>query len=94
MRETLRLGVEQMAFAPVVRDQGVTTFPADQVAVAFVEGALVEWGNERRASPQAPAHLKAVTYEAGPTFIAAVKDAIPRGVAAAHARMQSAVGSK
>lgn len=90
MKDTLQLGVEQMAFAPVVRDQGVTKFGADEVAMAFIEGALVEWGTERRASQQAPLHLREVTYEAGPAFIDGVRKAVPRGVEAAHARLQAA----
>ncbi len=91
MRETLRLGVEQMAFAPVVRDQGVTKFAADEVAVAFVEGALGEWHAAQRAGAQTK--LKEVTYEAGPAFIDAVKNAMPRGVAVAHARLHSTPAS-
>lgn len=90
LHEALRLGVEHMAFAPVVRDQGVTSIPADQVATAFIEGALVEWGTARRTDPQAPLRLKEVTYEAGPAFIADVTKAVPAGVEAAHARMRSA----
>lgn len=92
MREALRLGVEQMAFAPVVRDQGVTRLGADEVAAAFVEGALTEWAAARRAAPQTPAPLREVTYEAGPAFIASVQAAVPRGVAAAHARSAGSTG--
>lgn len=92
MHEALRLGVEHMAFAPVVRDQGVTAIGADQVAAAFVEGALVEWSTARRTDPQAPLRLKEVTYEAGPAFIEAVKKAVPSGVEAAHARIRAGAG--
>lgn len=90
MHEALRLGVEQMAFAPVVRDQGVTTIGADQVAAAFIEGALVEWHTARRSDPHAPLRLKGVTYEAGPAFIQDVTKAVPIGIEAAHARTRSA----
>lgn len=90
MHEALRLGVEQMAFAPVVRDQGVTTIGADQVAAAFIEGALVEWRTARSTDAQTPLRLKAVTFEAGPAFIQDVTKAVPTGIAAAHARMRSA----
>ena len=75
-----------------LRDQGVTTLGADQVAAAFVEGALVEWSTARRADPQAPLRLKEVTYEAGPAFIEAVKKAVPSGVEAAHARIRAGAG--
>lgn len=89
MREALRLGVPAMAFAPVVRDQGVTTFGADEVAAAFVEGALAEWDTAHREHPVAPLALQEVVYEAGPAFIDSVKAAIPRAMTAAHARRQT-----
>jgi hypothetical protein len=84
MAETLKLGVEDAAFAPIVRDQGVTTIPADEVAAAFVEGAMREVLDEKGADPNKARALKHVTYEAGPAFIGAVSKAVPRGVAAAH----------
>lgn len=90
MRETIRLGVDHMAFAPVVRDQGVTTLGADEVAAAFVEAALLEYHAERRADPAKPAALQDVTYEAGPPFIDAVTKAVARGVEAAHAKIPAA----
>jgi hypothetical protein len=91
MRETVRMGVDHMAFAPIVRDQGVTAFAADEVAAAFVEGALVEYQAERRADPARPLSLRSVTYEAGPPFIDAVTRAVARGVEAAHATTLRAV---
>lgn len=94
MHEALRLGGEHMAFAPVVQDQGVTQFAADAVAVAFIDGALVEWDSELRANPQQPRHLMDVTYEAGPAFIQAVTAAVPQGVEAAQARLQRAAGGR
>jgi hypothetical protein len=89
MRETLKMKVEHMAFAPIVRDQGVTTFAADDVAQAFVEGALVEFGSERRAAPASDFGLRDVTYEAGPQFVESVSKAVARGVAVAHAKLAS-----
>ncbi|APR80836.1 Peptidase M17, leucyl aminopeptidase-like protein [Minicystis rosea] len=88
MRETIRLGVEHMAFAPIARDQGVTSLPPEDVAAAFIEGALVEYHAVRRATPDMPIALREVTFEAGAPFIDAVTQAVARGVAAAHARVQ------
>jgi hypothetical protein len=82
MLETLKRGVTAMAYAPIVRDQGVTTLPADEVAGAFVEGALGEFLEETKAGKAVA--LTHVTYEAGPAFIDAVKKAVPRAVEAAH----------
>jgi hypothetical protein len=85
MREALRIGVDDMAYAPIARDQGVTSISADDVAAAFVEGALAEFLAERSAEPTKPRKLKHVTYEAGPMFVQAVSKATSRGVDAAHA---------
>ncbi len=92
MRETIRLGASHMAFAPIARDQGVTALPPDDVAAAFVEGALVEYDAERRTS-SAPIPLQDVTYEAGPPFIEAVTRAVARGVGAAHARLRASASA-
>jgi Cytosol aminopeptidase family, N-terminal domain len=94
MREALRLGVDHMAFAPIARDQGVTSLPPDDVAAAFVEGALLEYEAERRAAPDKPILLKDVTYEAGPPFIEAVTRAVGRGVEAAHAHVLEGVPAR
>ena len=91
MRETIRLGVDHMAFAPIARDQGVTSLTPDDVAAAFVEAALVEYQVERRGMPDKPILLQDVTYEAGPPFIAAVTQAVVQGVAAAHTRVRESV---
>jgi hypothetical protein len=85
MRETIRLGVSEMAFAPIVRDQGVTSLGPAEVAAAFVEAALVEYRREQRADPARPLPLRKVTYEAGPPFIEAVTKAVAHGVEAAGA---------
>ena len=75
----------QIAFAPIARDQGVTTLDADVVATAFVEGALGEFLLEAKTAAPGSLHLKHVTYEAGPAFIGAVTKATAAGVAEAHA---------
>ena len=84
MREALQLNVESFAYAPIARDQGVTTLAADDVAAAFVEGALTEFFAERRAAPSTAPQLKHVTYEAGAQFVEAVGKAVARGVDAAR----------
>jgi len=86
MRETIRMGVSDMAYAPIARDQGVTSLSADVVAAAFVEAALGELIDERAARAGDALALQHVTYEAGPQFVDAVSKAVARGVEAAHAR--------
>lgn len=94
MAEAMKLGVSDMAYAPIARDQGVTSINADDVAAAFIAGALTEFLDERRADPQRPVHLKHVTYEAGPPYIDAVKKAAAAGVAAAHQHAAASQGKQ
>jgi hypothetical protein len=86
MRAAIEHDVEEMAYAPIARDQGVTTIAADEVAAAFVEGALVEFLAEQKTEPRKAIHLERVTYEAGPAFVDAVSKAVARGVDSGHAR--------
>ncbi len=85
MRVAIERAVPEMAYAPIARDQGVTTLDADVVAAAFVEGAVTELLTEEKADPRAGQALRRVTYEAGPQFVEAVGKAVARGVAAGHA---------
>lgn len=84
MAETLRLGVDRMSFAPIVRDQGVTTIEADAVAEAFIDAAAREYLRAKQAEPSRSLALREVTYEAGPQFVDKVKVAVEKAVAAAH----------
>ncbi len=79
-----------MAFAPIARDQGVTSFPPGDVAAAFVEGVIVELAEQRRREPNAVRALKHVTYEAGPAFVEVVKEGVARGVVNGHAAAREA----
>jgi hypothetical protein len=85
MRETLKLDVTAMAYAPIARDQGVTSLPADVVAEAFVEGAMREYLAASKSAPPGSLHLQSVTYEAGPQFVDAVSRATTKGVDEARA---------
>lgn len=80
MKQVLALGVHDAAYAPIARDQGVTTLGADVVAEAFVRGALAEYETERAAG-QPVNQLKHVTFEAGPAFVGAVSNAVKRATA-------------
>jgi hypothetical protein len=84
MAEAIQRGAADMAYAPIARDQGVTSINADDVAAAFIAGAVTEFLEQRRAHPDRPIALQHVTYEAGPPYIDAVKKAVAAGVAAAH----------
>jgi hypothetical protein len=88
MRAAIEQDVAEMAYAPIARDQGVTTIPADEVAAAFVEGALVEFMLEQKTEPRKAIHLEHVTYEAGAAFVDAVSRAVARGVASGEASLE------
>lgn len=48
LREATRLGVERIAFAPLIRDQGDSRFGTGDVANAVVRGMLLAHDTERR----------------------------------------------
>jgi hypothetical protein len=48
LREAARLGVKQVAFAPLIRDQGNSKFGTGDVAKAVVRGMLLAYDTEKR----------------------------------------------
>jgi Cytosol aminopeptidase family, N-terminal domain len=86
LRETARLGVTRVAFAPLIRDQGNSKLPAGDVEIAVVKAMLLAYDTNKRMQKEGLA--KAYTLdewivEAGPAFFdetvgaaqTAVKDA-------------------
>jgi hypothetical protein len=84
MRAAIEHDVEDVAYAPIVRDQGVTTIPADAVAAAIAEGALAEFLTEQKTEPRKAIHLKQMTFEAGPAFV----DVVSRGLESGRQRAE------
>jgi hypothetical protein len=93
LREAARLGTTRMAFAPLIRDQGNSRFPAGDVANAVVRGMLLAYDTEKRL--QQGGLAKAFTVEewlqeAGPTYfadtVAGVQKAIREARTAIDAR--------
>jgi hypothetical protein len=83
LREAARLGVRQVAFAPLIRDQGNTKFPTGDVAAAVVHGMLLAYDTEKRLQKEGLAKeftLDAWNVEAGASFfdetVSGVKKAI------------------
>src|ERR1700722_1309599 len=82
LREAARLGVSQVAFAPVLRDQGNSKFGTGDVATAVVRGMLLAYDTEKRLQKEGLGKLFSLEewwVEAGPAFfdetVAGVKKA-------------------
>ena len=93
LREAVKLGAARVAFAPLVRDQGVDTVKTGDVETAVTRGMLLAYDTERRLQQQGFAKsftLGEWVVEAGPAYfdetVAGVKTAIDQAGAAAKAR--------
>jgi hypothetical protein len=82
LREASRLGVDRIAFAPLIRDQGNSKFAAGDVAHAVVRGMLLAFDTESRLRKEGLARSHAIVEwecEAGPKYfdetVAAVRKA-------------------
>ncbi len=83
LREAARLGVNHVAFAPLIRDQGNSKFGTGEVETAVVRGMLLAYDTERRlqkAGFSKEFALEAWNVEAGPTYfdetVAGIRKAI------------------
>jgi hypothetical protein len=71
LREARRLGVERIAFAPLIRDQGNSKFLTGDVANAVVRGMLLALDTEDRLQKEGLAKAHAIVEwecEAGPKY--------------------------
>jgi cytosol aminopeptidase family protein len=83
LREASRLGISQVAFAPLIRDQGNSKFSAGEVETAVVRGMLLGYDTDRRLQKEGFSKefvLNEWNVEAGPTYfdetVAGVQKAI------------------
>ena len=83
LREAVRIGAKQVAFAPLIKDAGNDSLPAGDVENAVVRGMLLAYDTEVRLQTHGFAtkfRLNAWIVEAGPAYydetIAGVKNAI------------------
>jgi hypothetical protein len=93
LRESSRLGVRRVAFAPLIRDQGNSKFGTGDVEAAVVRGMLLAYDTERRLQKQGLAKewtLEGWEVEAGPAYfddtIIGVKRAISEAATSAASR--------
>lgn len=89
VREAAALGISQVAFAPLIRDQGNSTLPAGDVEVALLKSMLLAYDTHQRLQAEGLAdkfQLKEWIVEAGPAFfdetVAGAKKAIDEASAA------------
>jgi hypothetical protein len=71
VREAARLGVQRVAFAPFLRDQGNSKFAVGDVEQAVTRGMLLAYDTEKRLQKEGLARaftLEEWVAEAGPTF--------------------------
>jgi hypothetical protein len=71
LREAMRLGIERVAFAPLIRDQGNSKFGTGDVANAVVRGMLLAQDTEGRLRKEGLSKANAIVEwecEAGPKY--------------------------
>lgn len=87
LREAVRIGAGNVAFAPLIKDAGNNAFAAGDVETAVVRGVLLAYDTEKRLQNQGfakPYTLASWGVEAGPAYfdetVAGVKKAIKQSI--------------
>jgi len=93
LRSAVQISATQVAFAPLLRDQGNSKFAAKDVEIAVTKGMLLAYDSERRLQRQGfakPFGLQTWVVEAGPLFydetILGVKSGVEQAKTAIDAR--------
>jgi hypothetical protein len=95
-REAIRLKARRVAWAPVIRDQGVSTIDVGEGDRAFVEQMLSAYDTEKRFQAQGLADkfgIEEVVIEAGPAYFDGAVKQVGEGIesiSAALARREAA----
>ncbi|HEY7311259.1 MAG TPA: M17 family peptidase N-terminal domain-containing protein [Gemmataceae bacterium] len=88
LREAARLGVNRVAFAPLIRDQGNAKFGTGDVATAVVRGMLLAYDTEKRLQKEGLGKdftLEQWNVEAGPAFFEDTVKGVQKGIEEARA---------
>jgi len=83
LREAARLGIGQVAFAPLIRDQGNSKLAAGDVETAAVRGVLLAYDTEKRLQKEGLARkftLEQWNVEAGPAFFDDTAAGVRKGI--------------
>jgi hypothetical protein len=92
LREAVRLRAADVAFAPVIRDQGSNLIDVGDGDRAVAEQVLLAYDTEKRLQSEGVAEtftLREWMIEAGPAFIEGAIEKVGKGVEAASAQVQS-----
>ena len=91
LREAARLGVKQVAFAPLIRDQGNSKFGTGDVAKAVVRGMLLAYDTEKRLQKEGLSKeftLDAWNVEAGPDYFDETVTGVQKAIEEARKAIQ------
>jgi hypothetical protein len=88
LREAARLGVNRVAYAPLIRDQGNSKFGTGDVADAVLRGMLLAYDTDRRLQKEGlakPFTLEQWNVEAGSAFFDDTVQGVQKGIEEAKA---------
>ena len=83
LREAARLGIHQVAFAPLIRDQGNMKLAAGDVAQAVIRGVLLAYRTDKALQKEGLANeyaLEEWVLEAGPMYFDDTIEGVKRGI--------------
>jgi len=89
-REAVRLQAKQVAWAPVIRDEGNTTLDVGEVDRAFIEELLSAYDTEKRLQAQKLApdfSVEDFVIEAGPTYFEGAAKDVEEGIESVAAQL-------
>jgi len=90
LREAVRMKAPAVAFAAAIRDQGVATLDAGEVAGAVIHNVVLAYDTEKRLQKERLApefSIKEWVYEAGPAYFKSTVEHVEAAVAAADAEV-------
>jgi len=92
VREAVRLRAVNVAFAPVIRDQGNTTLDVGEGDRAVAEQILLAYDTEKRLQAEGLSDMFSIrewVIEAGPAFIEGAIEQVGKGVEAAGVQVRA-----
>lgn len=96
VREAVRLRAEDVAFAPVIRDQGNSALDVGEVDRAFVEQVVLAYDTEKRLQEEGVADRFSIqewVIEAGPAFIEGAIEKVGTGIESASSEVRHRSGA-
>jgi hypothetical protein len=91
LREAARLGAKQVAFAPLIRDQGNSKLPTGDVEIAVLRGMLLAYDTNQRMQKEGLAKsftLESWNVEAGQAFFDETATSAAKAIVDVNAALQ------